>query len=154
MCCDFSFARYGVLRQDKLEIGRAIIRPLLTRVINNLESGLEPHPKTRVWLYFSSESHIHALRNIFLLAGLPANKTVLFPTPNFRSLHYHFGRVSVKVATALEATELCYLSHGVLRLYEDPNKEEVPSTPAHCLPPTFFIFSVLNRTIPTITMSM
>ena len=32
----------------------------------------------------------------------------------------------VQVATALEATELCYLSHGVLRLYEDPNKEEVP----------------------------
>lgn len=45
-----------------------------------------------MFLYFSSESHIHALRNVIQLCGLPSNKTV---------------------ATTLEATELSYLSHGV-----------------------------------------
>jgi hypothetical protein len=38
--------------------------------------GMEDEPSSRVHLYFSSESHIHSLRNVLLLAGVPANYTV------------------------------------------------------------------------------
>jgi len=92
---------YGVLRQEKLDIGIRIVKPLLRRIIHNLESGLDEEPESRVHLYFSSESHLHSLRNVFLLSGLPSNNTC---------------------ATTLEAIELNYMSHGVLRLFEDPSK--------------------------------
>ena len=38
-------------------------------MIGNLETGLEPNAKARVFLYFSSESHLHCLRNTLLLSG-------------------------------------------------------------------------------------
>ena len=66
-----------------------------------MEAGLQESPPNRVTLYFSSESHIHSLRNVLLLSGVPLNPTV---------------------ATTLEAIELNYLSHGVFRLYEDLSK--------------------------------
>ncbi len=102
---------FGVYRTDKLSIATRIAKPLLNRIVDNLEAGLQPRPSRRVNLYFSSESHIHALRNVLLLLGCPLNHTV---------------------ATTLEAMELNYLSHAVLRLYED---RSVP--PAH--PARFYI---------------
>jgi inositol hexakisphosphate/diphosphoinositol-pentakisphosphate kinase len=60
---------YGVLRKEKLEISGPIVRPLLNRIISNLEQGLSDNPPHRVTLYFSSESHIHSLRNVLLLSG-------------------------------------------------------------------------------------
>lgn len=67
---------YGILRKDKWQIGMSIARPLLQRMIGQLESTLSPRCKSRVSLYFSSESHIHALRNVLLLSGIACNRTV------------------------------------------------------------------------------
>ncbi len=92
---------YGILRKDKWLIGVGIARPLLKRMIGKLESALSPRCPSRVTLYFSSESHIHALRNVLLLSGIACNRTV---------------------ATTLDAIELNYLSHAVFRLYEDVSK--------------------------------
>lgn len=61
---------YGVLRKEKLDISGPIVRPLLNRIIGNLEQGLAENPPSRVTLYFSSESHIHSLRNVLLLSGI------------------------------------------------------------------------------------
>lgn len=82
---------YGVLRKDKWSIGCGIVSKLLQRVIDNLYQGLHDNPQTRVNLYFSSESHIHAMRNCLLLSGVADNRTV---------------------ETTLDAIELNYLSHG------------------------------------------
>jgi hypothetical protein len=41
-----------------------------------IDIGMEDDPSSRVHLYFSSESHIHSLRNVLLLAGVAANYTV------------------------------------------------------------------------------
>lgn len=60
-------------------------------MIHKLESCMNPRCNSRVSLYFSSESHIHALRNVLLLSGIADNRTV---------------------ATTLDAIELNYLSHG------------------------------------------
>lgn len=100
--------QYGVLRKEKLEIGKSIVRELLNRCISNLEGGLvdSPAPASRVSLYFSSESHLHSLRNTLLLSGVPHNSNV---------------------ATALESCEINYLSHCVFRLFEDLSKD--PSDP-------------------------
>jgi hypothetical protein len=90
---------YGLLSRDKQRIGSLITRKLLSRIANHLEAAAAGTPDTpRVNLYFSSESHIHALRNTMLLGGMPDNTTM---------------------ATTLEALELNYLSHGVWRLFED-----------------------------------
>ena len=56
--------------------------------------GLQSDPETRTFLYFTSESHMHSLRNILLLSNLCHNTTT---------------------ATTLESIELNYLSHGVFR---------------------------------------
>jgi inositol hexakisphosphate/diphosphoinositol-pentakisphosphate kinase len=94
---------YGVLRKHKLSLGKKMVKPLLQRITENLEIGLLENASSRVHLYFSSESHIHALRNVIQLSGLPSNKTI---------------------AATLEATELNYMSHGVFRLFLDPSKAE------------------------------
>jgi inositol hexakisphosphate/diphosphoinositol-pentakisphosphate kinase len=89
---------YGVTRNEKLTIGRIVVQPLLNRMVRNLETGLEDQPASRAFFYFSSESHLHCLRNVLLLSGIPENETV---------------------ANILESLELHYMSHCVFRLYED-----------------------------------
>ena len=125
---------YGILRKDKWSIGVSIARSLLQRMIGKLESALSPHCKSRTTLYFSSESHIHALRNVLLLSGIACNRTV---------------------ATSLDAIELNYLSHLVVRLYEDVSKPiddplryyvNVQFSPGAALDP--FIFAEDEHTLP------
>jgi len=125
---------YGLLRKDKWLIGVGIGRPLLKRMIGQLESALSPRCPSRVTLYFSSESHIHALRNVLLLSGLACNRTV---------------------ATTLDAIELNYLSHAVFRLYEDVSRPlddplryyvNVQFSPGAALDP--FIFCESGHTLP------
>jgi hypothetical protein len=123
-----------VLRQDKFVIGKTICQPLLDRIVVDLESGMEEHPSGRVSCYFSSESHLHSLRNILLLSGATTNKTV---------------------ATALESIELNYLSHCVFRLFEDLSRDpsdplrfyvNIQFSPGAALDP--FIFSEVGHKIP------
>jgi hypothetical protein len=125
---------YGLLRKDKWLIGVGIARPLLKRMIGKLESALSPRCPSRVTLYFSSESHIHALRNVLLLSGIACNRTV---------------------ATTLDAIELNYLSHAVFRLYEDVSKPlddplryyvNVQFSPGAALDP--HIFAEAGHTLP------
>ena len=125
---------YGVLRKDRWSIGVHIARPLFRQIIANCEIGLQAEPSHRVTLYFSSESHIHALRNVLLLCGVAANRTV---------------------ATTLDAIELNYLSHAVFRLYEDLSQQpthplrfyiSVQFSPGAALDP--FIFNEAGHTLP------
>ena len=127
-------SEYGVLRKDKWNIGVNIARPLIHRLCENLDQGLLDDPPTRVNLYFSSESHIHVLRNVLLLSGIADNRTV---------------------ATTLDALELNYLSHAVFRLYEDVSKDpsdplrfyvSVQFSPGAALDP--FIFTEEGHTLP------
>ena len=120
--------------QDRWSIGVNIARPLLREIIRNLEGGLKAVVSHRVTLYFSSESHIHALRNVLLLCGIAANRTV---------------------ATTLDAIELNYLSHAVFRLYEDLSQSpshplrfyvSVQFSPGAALDP--FIFTEAGHTLP------
>lgn len=92
---------YGILRKDKWSIGVGIARPLFRRMIQKLESAMSPKCPSRVTLYFSSESHIHALRNVLLLSGIACNRTV---------------------ATSLDAIELNYLRSDETRR-KDTHKE-------------------------------
>jgi hypothetical protein len=127
---------YGVLRRDKWMIGASISQRLWIRIVNDLERGLQsdPPPSNRVSLYFSSESHIHALRNVLLLSGIADNETV---------------------ATVLDSIELNYLSHVVFRLYEDLTKHpddpsrfyvNVQFSPGAALDP--FIFTEAGHILP------
>ncbi len=65
-----------VCMQDKWRIGIGIVRPLLQRMVTKLESAMSSNCPSRVTLFFSSESHIHALRNVLLLSGIASNRTV------------------------------------------------------------------------------
>ena len=100
---------YGILIKGKWSIGVGIARPLLKRMIDKLESALSPKAPSRVTLYFSSESHIHALRNVLLLSGIALNRTV---------------------ATTLDAIELNYLSHGQRRSEKQQKAEYTRATDA------------------------
>lgn len=53
-----------------------IVKPLLQRIIRNLETGLAEDPACRVHLYFSSEAHLQGLRNVLLISGLASNRNV------------------------------------------------------------------------------
>ena len=90
---------YGIERDEKLKIGLQIVHPLLLNVVKHLEQGFQCVPTTtRAFLYFTSESHLHALRNSLVLAGFPANTSTL---------------------ESVEAMNINYFSHCVFRLYED-----------------------------------
>lgn len=100
-------SEYGVLRKDKLHIGRMISHKLIDRIKGHLTDAVDDQTlKGRVHLYFCSESHIHALRNMMLLSNMADNATC---------------------DLTLDAVVPNYLSHGVWRLYEDPS--EPPGSP-------------------------
>ena len=119
---------YGLLRSDKLRIGRSVSGPLLSKIFHDLQQAQqEPNVHSRVSLvrlpnflslffpthylilfsfdfdlqYFTNETHLHSLRNLIVLANLPH---------------------SPLLAQALEAMELHYLSHIVFALFEDVTK--------------------------------
>ena len=89
---------YGVEKKDKLEIGVQIVKPLIMNVISHMEEGFKSFPSCRTFLYFTSESHLHALRNTLVLAGLSANASS---------------------CESVEAMNINYFSHCVFKLYED-----------------------------------
>jgi len=125
---------YGVFRKQKLLIGRSIVQPLLEHIFGNLMKGADDAPSHRVSLYFSSESHLHSLRNTILLSDIPHNQTV---------------------ATTLEAMEINYMAHCVFRLFEDPTRDtndplrfyvDVQFAPGAALDP--FIFMGQDHLLP------
>ncbi len=95
-------SEYGVFKEQKLRIGRAVVQPLLEHIMRNLRRGTESDPTHRATLYFSSESHLHSLRNAILVSDLVKNKTM---------------------EKALEAMEINYMAHAVFRLFLDPTRK-------------------------------
>jgi len=125
---------YGLFQTEKLVIGRSIVQNLLQHILQNLLKGMELDPSHRANLYFSSESHLHSLRNAILLSDIPHNRTV---------------------ATTLEAMEINYMAHCVFRLFLDPTRDkgdpsryyvDVQFAPGAALDP--FIFMGKDHLLP------
>lgn len=98
---------YGVTRREKTEISRKIAFNFFQDIRAHLQKSLEDGDQTRCFLYFSSESHIHALRNALIMGESVAANSF--------------------VAKNVEGMELAYLSHGVIRLFENPYVSELSS---------------------------
>ena len=92
---------YGLSKEMKLEISRGVCKPLFENITENIKTHcLKNNENTaRTFLYFTSESYLHSLRNALILSDIPANKYV---------------------AADIEGMECSYFSHGVIRIYEDP----------------------------------
>lgn len=61
---------YGINDEEKKNIGLLIGLPLLKSILNDLKDiKYADHSKTR--LYFTKESHVHALLNLVYLSGVP-----------------------------------------------------------------------------------
>ncbi|KAI9319507.1 histidine phosphatase superfamily-domain-containing protein [Dichotomocladium elegans] len=61
---------YGVTDDEKKNIGLLIGLPLLKSILNDLKDmKYSDNPKTR--LYFTKESHVHALLNLVYMSGIP-----------------------------------------------------------------------------------
>jgi len=125
---------YGVFQTEKLQIGRFVVQNLLQHIWENLLKGMNEDPSHRATLYFSSESHLHSLRNAILLSDIPHNRTV---------------------ATTLEAMEINYMAHCVFRLFLDPSRPpndplryyvDVQFAPGAALDP--FIFMGQDHLLP------
>eukprot|EP00485_Elphidium_margaritaceum_P001590 CAMPEP_0202689928 /NCGR_PEP_ID=MMETSP1385-20130828/5094_1 /ASSEMBLY_ACC=CAM_ASM_000861 /TAXON_ID=933848 /ORGANISM="Elphidium margaritaceum" /LENGTH=1059 /DNA_ID=CAMNT_0049345147 /DNA_START=134 /DNA_END=3313 /DNA_ORIENTATION=+ len=91
---------YGLSREMKLQVSRGACRPLFDDIAANIKQHCLTNDNTsRTFLYFTSESYLHSLRNALILSDIPANKYV---------------------AADIEGMECSYFSHGVIRVYEDP----------------------------------
>jgi len=97
---------YGFTREDKQNISRNIAERFFTDLKEKINSVLKDEDTSRMFLYFSSESHLHALRNALIMCKTPLNKTV---------------------EKNVEGIELSYLAHCVIRIFEDPTKH--PQSP-------------------------
>ncbi|KAI8981528.1 histidine phosphatase superfamily-domain-containing protein [Pilobolus umbonatus] len=74
---------YGLNEKEKKMIGMLISLPLLKHILNDLDDFKKSeNPKTR--LYFTKESHVHALLNLVYLSGLP----VKFPRSSLPELDF------------------------------------------------------------------
>ncbi|KAK4521139.1 ubiquitinyl hydrolase 1 [Mucor velutinosus] len=74
---------YGISEKEKKTIGMLIGLPLLKSILHDMEDfKTSEKPKTR--LYFTKESHVHALLNLVYLSGLPTK----FPRPILPELDF------------------------------------------------------------------
>lgn len=74
---------YGISEKEKKTIGMLIGLPLLKSILRDMEDfKTSEKPKTR--LYFTKESHVHALLNLVYLSGLPTK----FPRPILPELDF------------------------------------------------------------------
>ncbi|GAN09799.1 inositol hexakisphosphate kinase/inositol pyrophosphate synthase [Mucor ambiguus] len=74
---------YGISEKEKKTIGMLIGLPLLKSILHDMEDfKTSDKPKTR--LYFTKESHVHALLNLVYLSGLPTK----FPRPILPELDF------------------------------------------------------------------
>ncbi|KAI7862052.1 histidine phosphatase superfamily-domain-containing protein [Spinellus fusiger] len=63
-------AEFGISDAEKMNIGMLISLPLLKSILRNLADMRKgDNPKTR--MYFTKESHVHALLNLVYLSGVP-----------------------------------------------------------------------------------
>lgn len=92
---------YGLSRGMKQDIGKKICKTLFQNIGMNIQQQCLRNVSqiSRAFLYFTSESYLHALRNALILSDIPAN---------------------VYVQADVEGMECSYFSHCVIRIYEDP----------------------------------
>jgi hypothetical protein len=91
-----SCAEFGATRDDKKRTAALIASPLMVRIRNDIVNEISQGRSPRTRMYFTSESHIVALKNL------------LFLTANGR---FHF-------LESFEPLELNFLSHFVFKMYE------------------------------------
>jgi inositol hexakisphosphate/diphosphoinositol-pentakisphosphate kinase len=102
---------YGINNEQKRAIGAQIGFPLLNHIVSDLigcSKNSYDSPETashypRCNLYFTSESHLNALRNMIYLSSIPQNATVY---------------------KTLENMELNYFSHVTFQLYGRSRSED------------------------------
>ena len=92
---------YGLSKEMKLQISRGVCRHLFENITKNINRCCLKNDNIvpRTFLYFTSESYLHSLRNALILSDIPANKYVKMD---------------------VEGMECSYFSHGVIRIFEDP----------------------------------
>jgi len=88
-------AEYGIEPDDKFLIGSLISEALIQKIFRDVVSISHGNSQSKTHLYFTSESHLHTLRNILLHSGVA----------KFHQLD--------------EPVELHYLTHLVFKLYEN-----------------------------------
>lgn len=86
---------YGIDSKDKFDIGSLVCEPLVRKIYQDMQE-IAKGASDKGRFYFSSESHLHTLRNLLLHSGVT----------NFFPLSDH-------------AWELNYLTHIVFKLYEN-----------------------------------
>jgi len=89
---------YGYSSSDKFDIASLIGLPLLESINRNLNSFTNTLNPSKCHLYFTSESHMHSIRNLIAHGNLSSNPTCRFN---------------------LEALDLNYFSHVVFHIYVD-----------------------------------
>ncbi|KAL3318692.1 Inositol hexakisphosphate and diphosphoinositol-pentakisphosphate kinase 1 [Cichlidogyrus casuarinus] len=120
---------YGITLEDKLLIGQRICTPLMRKILSDarytevdectrLHAGYSkgvasPERFVRTRLYFTSESHLHALITIMRYGSL---SDPLLDEQWCRAMEY-----------ISSVSELNYLSQIVIMIYEDPSEQ--PKTP-------------------------
>lgn len=62
---------YGFTRGDRLKISKQISGKLLERVVDDLREAEGPEAEPFVRLYFTKETHMHALLNLIRFSGIP-----------------------------------------------------------------------------------
>ena len=122
---------YGTTTEEKISIGHKMCQALLEKIkydliiartdnqvdmryLINMEYSADLPINTmgrriRTRLYFTSESHLHTLLNVFRFPG---------PEQNGKMLLSRLGKEYVN-----SSPELCYLTQVVIRLFENTNKE-------------------------------
>ncbi len=120
---------YGMTREEKLNIARGIVTPLLKKIRADLKSNLtgiwncedtinqlhptyskgiqSPSRHVRTRLYFTSESHIYSLLTVLKYGGLFEDET----DEQWRTALDYLSTVP----------ELNYMTQIVIMLYEDPS---------------------------------
>ncbi|XP_062998667.1 inositol hexakisphosphate and diphosphoinositol-pentakisphosphate kinase 1 [Elgaria multicarinata webbii] len=117
---------YGIKKQEKLDIAVGFCLPLIRKIqldlqrthedesVNKLHplysrGVLSPGRHVRTRLYFTSESHVHSLLNVFRYGGLLDESR----DPQWKRAMDYLSAIS----------ELNYMTQIVVMLYEDNNKE-------------------------------
>eukprot|EP00760_Papus_ankaliazontas_P025060 PhM_4_TR2465/c0_g1_i1/m.88799/K13024/PPIP5K, VIP; inositol-hexakisphosphate/diphosphoinositol-pentakisphosphate 1-kinase len=91
-------AEYGVTPEEKLQIGAHVASPLLSAISSNISDMITDAEASKTHLYFTSESHLHTLRNCL----------------------YHNRIIGEQFHALQEPIELHYLTHLVFKVYEYP----------------------------------
>ncbi|XP_045439280.1 inositol hexakisphosphate and diphosphoinositol-pentakisphosphate kinase 1 isoform X14 [Pipistrellus kuhlii] len=117
---------YGISREEKLEIAVGFCLPLLRKILLDLQRThedeysrgvLSPGRHVRTRLYFTSESHVHSLLNVFRYGGL------LDETKD--------AQWQRALAYLSAISELNYMTQIVIMLYEDNTQDPLSEERFH-----------------------